>query len=199
MYNTPPADFRHQVHWALEHGYQFVPPSLVAEGRALSTDLALTFDDGLASVGENAAPFLAELGIPFTLFIISGNTGGLRLDWAGISAAHAMGAGIGSHSVSHPDFSQLSAEQSQHELLDSAAEIESRTGAHVTEFAIPFGRARNWSDAAQQTARGRYDYVYSFCQQGQFPGTIPRTPILGFDGIHGFIAALEGRLDRWHD
>ena len=199
IYDTPPDDFHRQVTWALEHGYRFVPASSVAQGAASEMDLALTFDDGLASVVQNAAPFLKELGLPSTLFVISGKTGGQRLDWGGIRAAQSMGMSIGSHSVSHRDFSTLNAAQTLEELLDSAAAIESHLGGRVGEFAIPYGKARNWSQSAQDAARARYDNIYSFCERGRFPGTIGRTALLSFDGVGGFVAALEGRLDRWHD
>ena len=42
--------------------------------------VALTFDDGFASVAEEAAPMLAERGIPATVFCVAGHLGGLN-DW----------------------------------------------------------------------------------------------------------------------
>ena len=199
MYDTPLPDFRRQVTWALEHGHRFVPAALIAEGKGSAMDLALTFDDGLASVLHNAAPFLQDLGLPSTLFVISGKTGGERLDWSGMETAQSMGMSIGSHSVSHTDFASLNAEQALDEILESAAAIESHLGSRVDEFAIPYGKARNWNQSAQDAASLRYANIYSYCERGRFPGTVGRTPLLSFDGIGGFIAAVEGRLDRWHD
>ena len=199
MYDTSLPDFRRQVTWALEHGYRFVPAALIAQGKGSAMGLALTFDDGLASVLHNAAPFLQDLHLPSTLFVISGRTGGERLHWSGMETAQSMGMSIGSHSVSHTDFASLNATQTLEELLDSADAIESHLGSRVDEFAIPYGKARNWSQSAHDAACLRYANIYSYCERGHFPGTVGRTPLLSFDGLGGFIAAVEGRLDRWHD
>jgi hypothetical protein len=74
--------FRRHLESALEAGYKFVPASEIADGRAPVNSLAITFDDGIRSAATTAAPVLAELGIPWTLFIVSGWADGDARDWA---------------------------------------------------------------------------------------------------------------------
>src|SRR5262245_1552214 len=62
--------FRRHLDVALSSGFRFVEAGPLAEGRGGPRDLAITFDDGLRSVATIAAPVLAELGIPYTLFVV---------------------------------------------------------------------------------------------------------------------------------
>ncbi|HML28745.1 MAG TPA: polysaccharide deacetylase family protein, partial [Hyphomicrobium sp.] len=59
--------FRTQIELALDNGYAFVEPALIARGLGKDRDLAITFDDGRRSVTTHAARILAEYGIPWTL------------------------------------------------------------------------------------------------------------------------------------
>ena len=62
--DLPPRRFGQQLDWALRAGYQFVPPRRIADGLGEANELAVTFDDGVASVVTNAGPILWDLGIP---------------------------------------------------------------------------------------------------------------------------------------
>src|SRR5262249_56630751 len=89
------------------------PAEVIAEPD--KPQLALTFDDGLASVLANAAPVLRHHGIPATMFVVTGWADGqppsgqehLVLDWQGVSALRKAGLSLASHSVTHPDFGRL--------------------------------------------------------------------------------------------
>src|SRR5207244_4000882 len=79
--DVSPERFRRQLELALSLGFRFVGAERVASGDALSNELAVTFDDALLSVLHNGAPVMAELGIPWTLFVVT--------DWA--SGRHSSG------------------------------------------------------------------------------------------------------------
>jgi peptidoglycan/xylan/chitin deacetylase (PgdA/CDA1 family) len=206
--DVSPARFRRQIEVALERGFRFVPASRVAGGDACADELALTFDDGLRSVAMNAAPVLGELGIPWTIFIVSGwadgDAGswadGLLLGWGEIEALMAQGAEVGSHSVTHRRMAGMTDGELAHELGDSRRLIEARLGVAPSAFAVPFGQSRDWSeDARSAAAAAGYDVVYAQAEETRPPGTVARTFVGRFDGDRIFRALLGGAFDRWEE
>lgn len=202
-----PERFREQLELALHLGYRFVPADAIAQGAARPNDLAVTFDDGLMSVASNAAPILAELAIPWTVFVVSGWTegshgfgDGVIMGWSDIEKLAAAGVEIGSHSVTHPDFGSLAAPDALEELVRSRKVLQERTGIRVKAFAIPFGQSKNWSAAARVAAeKAGYQFVYAQSALNRPAGTIARTFITRFDDHRLFKAAIEGAFDRWEE
>lgn len=203
-----PRTFRRHLEMALEAGFRFVPVSRIARGEGEDQELAISFDDGLRSVATHAAPVLNDLNIPWTCFVVTdwaeGKAdwwaGDVLLTWKEIEALAAYGASIASHSVSHPRFPTLSLDQVHHELGASRDAIRARLGIDTTEFAIPIGRAKDWSPAAMTAAReAGYELVYAGAEQSRPQGTVPRTFVTRFDGDRLFRAALRGAFDRWEE
>ena len=205
--DVSPARFAHHVELALDEGFQFVPAERIARGEGLPRELAITFDDGLASV-KNAAPVLTSYRIPFTLFVVSQWADGentqfpreLFLSWHDIDAMCARGGSIGSHSVTHPNFGRLSPEAAAAELSVSRETIASRLGTAPDSFAIPFGQSHDWTmaTAAQACAAG-YTTVYAQSETRRPEGTVPRTFITRWDTPPVFRAALAGKFDAWEE
>jgi peptidoglycan/xylan/chitin deacetylase (PgdA/CDA1 family) len=204
--DVSPDRFRKHLLTALSLGYRFRTAEELAHGGG-DKDLAITFDDGLASVGQHAASLLKELAIPYTLFIVTDWADGrqsfgpdLFLGWREIEKLVADGATIGSHSVSHPNFAQISLEEAQHQLEESARIIESRLGIKPSMFAIPMGQSKDWSPANQEqaTADG-YKTIFAQSERRHPPGTIARTFITRFDEDKLFRAALRGAFDNWEE
>lgn len=201
------AQFRGHIERALSLGYRFVPAQVVASGNSSRQELAVTFDDGLRSVATKAAPILAEYGVPWTLFVVAGWADGRHIfgdgvvmGWAEVERLAAQGVEIGSHSFSHPDFGSLSGADAYRELTESRRLIQARTGIEPSSFAIPFGRALNWSDQAQTAAKDAgYEVVFANCESLRPAGTSPRTMISRFDNGRLFDAALTGAFDEWQE
>lgn len=111
---------------------------------------AVTFDDGFVSVVENALPELERRRIPATLFVPTGSLGE-KPGWMKNSAERVLPAGtlkalnenrlvtIGSHSVTHPDFTRLEQTEADRELRESRARLEAIIGHPVTLFSFPHG------------------------------------------------------------
>ncbi len=205
--DVSPPRFRGHLELALRRGYRFVPAEAIGRSGGEPGDLAVTFDDGLRSVAENGAPILAELGIPWTLFVVSGWASGERwcdpalfLGWGDLAELARSGATLGSHSVSHPNFGRLDAPAARREMVESRRAIEANTGVAVDSFAIPFGQSRDWSEECSVIAReAGYQVVYAQAVETRVRGTVSRSFITGFDDDRIFLAALEGALDHWEE
>src|SRR5205085_3169302 len=125
----------------------------LAAGTLPDRAVALTFDDGFASVVRTAAPLLRERGLTATVFCVAGHLGGRsdwatqpsgspRLDLAGadeLAKLAAAGFEIGSHSSTHMPLAGAGAEALRQELDDSRRRLEDAVGVEVTSFAHPYG------------------------------------------------------------
>lgn len=124
------------------------------EGRSLDGAVALTFDDGFASVAEHAAPAMRARSLRGTVFCVAGHLGG-RSDWPGqpsraprralasadqLAELAAAGFEIGAHGVAHRVLAGLHDPAALREEVAGARDLlEERTGAPVTSFAYPYG------------------------------------------------------------
>jgi peptidoglycan/xylan/chitin deacetylase (PgdA/CDA1 family) len=99
--------------------------------------VALTFDAG--ANGDAVPSILSTLaaeGIPGTFFL----TGRWTTRYGELAREIARQHRVGNHSVSHPNFTELSDEQINSEVRDAAATIQQVTGADPAPlFRFPFG------------------------------------------------------------
>ena len=200
-----PRDFERHLQIAVDEGWSFATAAEVMAEPEKQL-LALTFDDGVTSVLENAAPVLRHHGIPSTMFAVSGWADGNHpagyehvLDWKGLAALQDAGMTVASHSVTHPDFGKIDAGRARSELEDSRRRLEEGLGVTVDEFAIPFGQSRNWSRAAREAAADVYGTVYAQSVETRPAGTVPRTFITRIDTPRLFRSALAGSYDHWEE
>lgn len=130
--------------------------------------VALTFDDGYASVLDTAWPILRERRLPATMYVVSGFLDGTkRFPWdralAGdprtriadrraVREVAADGMDIGSHTVTHRWLPHLALRELDRELVDSRAALEDLLGAPVSSTAYPMGGWNRQVRAATQRA-----------------------------------------------
>ena len=115
--------------------------------------VALTFDDGFASVADEAAPLLAERGLTATVFCVAGYLGRAS-DWPSQPAAALRrplaspdqlaglaraGFEIGSHGLEHAPLDGAGEEVLRREIVESRSALEGAVGVHVSSFAYPYG------------------------------------------------------------
>jgi peptidoglycan/xylan/chitin deacetylase (PgdA/CDA1 family) len=154
-----PRQLEEQLRRKLRAGYT---PATLSESRAAGRTgktLVVTFDDGYLSNLTLAAPILARLGVPGTLFVPSDYVSGGPMEWPGIerwrrgphereltpldweqvAELAGMGWEIGSHTCSHPKLTTLADDQLERELRDSRAAIEARLRAPCRTIAYPYG------------------------------------------------------------
>lgn len=165
-------DFRRHLD-VLEEWGAVVLPLEEAHRRLAAGDLperavVLTFDDGYASIVEQAWPELCHRGMPATLYAVSGFAhADQRFPWDAhscdaeltrlVSAAELRdvsdtGLDIGSHTVTHRWLPGLSAGQVAEEVTASRSALEDLLQRPVLSFAYPMGGWNAQIRAAVQRA-----------------------------------------------
>lgn len=117
--------------------------------------VAITFDDGFASVATQAAPLLLARRLPATVYCVAGLLGGTS-EWTtartpgfvgqlapgpAVAELAANGFEIGSHGFDHSPLVLDDEAVLRRELVLSREILAERTGAAVTTFAMPYGAA----------------------------------------------------------
>ncbi len=155
--HVPPDLFREHVDAIAESGQPLFTVSQVAEAlredRLPERGIAVTFDDGAASVVRNAAPLLVDRGIPATVFCVAGHLGRMS-DWpsqrprtpqfelAGameIAELASAGFEIGSHGLEHASLGEATDSVLRRELVESKDVLEQAAAVSVRAFAYPYG------------------------------------------------------------
>ena len=173
---VPDADvprFERQIAQLVRRAMPVFPDAHVKPGRGRA--VAVTFDDGLCSVFDNAQPVLAVYGVPATLFVPTGFLGASRgwvsddphpsstgdaivpADW--LKGLDRRLVRIGSHTVSHPRLASLDAGRLEAELVTSRETLEAITGARVTMLSLPYGSFNDRVLAAAE--RAGYEQVFA--------------------------------------
>lgn len=175
--------------------------------------VAITFDDGCASVVDQAAPILREHGIRATVFCVAGRLGGAN-DWPTQAAwaprlrlatadalATLVGDGweIGSHGVEHSPLANAGGDVARREVAESRQQLEQRVGAPVPSFAWPYGVRP--SDAATALIAETYEAAcaggLAVVSADADPFALPRVDAHYLRNPALLRWALAGRLDLY--
>jgi peptidoglycan/xylan/chitin deacetylase (PgdA/CDA1 family) len=157
---------------------------LLRSGRAEGA-VAITFDDGLASVARVAAPLLAERGLRATVFCVAGRLGGtsawpsapagapvLELATAAeIAELARSGVEIGCHGMEHEPLVSDDLALIERETVAAKARLEGVSGGPVRAFALPYGAPP--SDAARRLLEGTYSSTWTTALATLRPGAAP--------------------------
>lgn len=206
-----PADFRRDMEQIRAAGYEVLSLKEVLDGLSGKRNLperatAITFDDGVACVLENALPILQEFGYPSTAFIVSGLVGqhNAWVDAMGLPrrrmltrietrALAAAGVDVGSHSVNHLWLENTQPDVVLREIRDSKTMLEDMTGQPVLHFAYPFG---SWNEAVRRAVidagySGACSTIPGRTRRGADPFLLCRSEIKGRDAPWQFRAKLK--------
>lgn len=153
---VPTRQFRRIVR-SLAGSFELVPLAAVTDGHP-GGRVAITFDDGLASVYDNALPVLREFDVPATVFVTPGLVDDRKPDL--IAARHGIQAAggvmltdaqlreladsplvsIGNHTMTHRDLRRVAGPaERQREIVEARDLLEDRYGVAVEAFCYPYG------------------------------------------------------------
>ena len=157
-----PERFRRQMEFLASSPVPVVP---LDEAMRRPNCVAITFDDGFRNFLDYAAPVLDRLGLPATVFVVSGYCGRSNnwpsqpkgvldlplMDWREL-ASLPPSISIGAHTDTHPHLTALSDAECDRELRDSQDRIEQQMGRRIRCMAYPYGS----HSASVMAAAGRY-------------------------------------------
>ncbi len=183
--SVKPGDFERQLSELAGLGYRGATFSDALTLAPAEKTLVVTFDDAHRSVLELAAPAMARLGIPGTVYVPTGYAGTDRpmgwdgydvwmgtehedellcMGWDQLRGLASEGWEIGSHTHSHPRLSRLDDAGVAAELTNSRRECEERMAVPCSSIAYPY------SDYDARVVRASYEAGY------RFAATVPRGP-----------------------
>ncbi len=218
-WSVTPAQLRAHMAWVARHHHPLTLAEVLSwlEGGAELPPraVAVTFDDGFTDVLMQAAPILAEAGVPGAAFVatrlVARGAAAVAsgyvparpiMDWQQVRELHAAGWTIGSHSLTHPRLAGLPEEEARRELCESRAELEQQLGGAVRLLAYPYGTAhtvsiRDQRLAAQAGYRAAFMDMTAPITRGSDPLSLPRSKVLGTDSFPVVRASLRGEMDLW--
>lgn len=154
---------------------------------------AITFDDGLENILENALPELTKRNIPATLFIVT-DVLGSNPSWEYFGGddptkeramteeqLRRIPSGlftIGSHTMTHPVLPSLSESQMKQELEGSRIKLEKMLDREVKLLSFPYGAFD--------------DSVVKACADAQYSRVFSALPIRAFSAAREFVTGRVG-------
>jgi peptidoglycan/xylan/chitin deacetylase (PgdA/CDA1 family) len=203
-----PDGFHRQLTSLAARGYRGVTLSELAVGPTAERRVAITFDDGFASVARHAASVLDELGWPATVFCVvagaeTGRVGWLdlagappheleALRWDELRALAARGWEIGSHGCTHRLLSTLADAELAAELRESRAAVEANVGVSCRSVSYPWGELDDRVVVAARAA----GYAAGSGLAGRFARgdamRVPRVAVSRSDGDAVFAVKTSG-------
>ena len=198
-YNISPDSFRRQME-LLDRGFRGRMARL-GDLDTRENGIAITFDDGYRNTLEVAAPLLAGLKIPFTVFVAPGlvlSGDPLYLSPTALrELSSCPGVTIGAHGYSHRPLTGCDDATLAYELTQSRAWLEDLLGNAVTCLSYPHGAMdtrvrRAVSEAGYRLAACSRFGTYS---RGMELLAVPRTDVWAQDDETSFYAKLAGDWD----
>jgi peptidoglycan/xylan/chitin deacetylase (PgdA/CDA1 family) len=194
-----PADFKGQMNWLADNGYTGITMSQLFkywdDGYELpKKPVVITFDDGYPSHAKVARPVLASHKWPGVLFLELNNVGNPETAFTSKHVKQLIAAGweIDSHTITHPDLTNVGPAQLETELVGSRAKIKKMFGQPADFFCYPAGKYDDTVVAAVKDAgyKGATTVDEGIGKKSE-PFTLKRVRIDGPDGVDGFAAKMR--------
>lgn len=123
------------------------------QGTVIEPLVAITFDDGFQNIRKYGLPILERHGFPATVFLVAeycerdngwpSQPPVVRrrslLRWSEVKEMCAARITFGSHTLTHPDLTDLPRASAAEEIISSKKRIEDTIGRSVEFFAYPYG------------------------------------------------------------
>jgi peptidoglycan/xylan/chitin deacetylase (PgdA/CDA1 family) len=210
--SVKPGDFESQLEAFLERGYRPATLSAALEAPPAPKTFVVSFDDAHRSVHRLAAPVMARLGVPGTVYaptdyvdsgrpmawegydIWQGTEHEAELEcmgWEELRELAEVGWEVGSHTCSHPRLSRLGEPEIATELRRSREVCEKRMERPCESLAYPYS---DFDDRAMRAA-GAAGY--------RFAASVPRVPAAPLPlrwprvGVYHGESAKQVRMRAW--
>jgi peptidoglycan/xylan/chitin deacetylase (PgdA/CDA1 family) len=187
-------DFRHQLEWLDEHGYQAVTLEQVEEawyhgGTLPAKPIVLSFDDGYRPQFTFALPQLRKHGWAGLLNL---KAEGSDLYESNVKAMIDAGWELAAHTIHHLDLTELGPEQLEEEVAGSRAILRREYGVPVKDVGSPAGRFDATVVAAVEAAGylGATTEIPGYASRDH-PYELARFEILGSTGVSGLAEDLR--------
>ena len=210
------ARLRDQLELLVKRGYRGVTFHEAVTAPPSGRSVAITFDDGFASVLELAFPILSSLGLVGTVFVVTDfvddgqpldwfeyaawrgvDERELRsLSWAELDRLAAAGWEVGSHTRTHPRLPQIDDEALATELRGSRAACERRLERPCRSIAYPFGDVDDRVVAATRAAGYEAAAALPVGLQGGETLHWPRTGVYRKDSLRRFRLKISPTVFR---
>lgn len=181
-------DFRHQLEWLDEHGYQAVTLEQVEEswfeaGTLPPKPVVLSFDDGYRPQFTFALPQLRKHGWAGVLNL---KAEGSDLYESNVKAMIAAGWELASHTINHSDLTTLDVAALEEEVAGAREILRREYGVPVKNFCYPAGEFDATVIAAVEAAGyvGATTEIAGYAESDS-PYELARFEILGSSGISG--------------
>jgi peptidoglycan/xylan/chitin deacetylase (PgdA/CDA1 family) len=134
------ANFQEQMKYLDSNGYQTISlDQLFSDGG--QKNIVITFDDGYKNVFTNAYPIMKEFDLTGTVFVITDFVGKDRyMNWDELRELYNAGWQIQSHSLTHPNLTNISLEEAWNQIYNSKIDIEKNISQIVTFLSYPAGK-----------------------------------------------------------
>lgn len=199
-----PERFRGEVERLIDAGFELVTVAEFARragGRRPPPGLAaLSFDDGMDNNHSVLLPILRDLGVPATVYVITGLIGRPN-PWMGEGSGARMmtaeelrelvaaGVEIGAHTITHPDMAALDRGACLEEMTGSRQALEELLGTTVETFAYPY--CRYGPDAVAAAGDAGFSAAVTCLGNGSWePHELKRSMVTGRDGRVAFALKL---------
>ena len=207
------ARFREQLLWLSANARLTTLEKLLTATSDAALEVAITFDDGYASLHDEVAPLLQNLGASATVYLNSGRIAERTrnksdpalghypheqfLIWPEVQALSAAGWNIGSHGVEHLDLTAAASVLAAQQLAASKLEIANRVGRPCQDFAYTWGR---FTPALQKLVKAAGYRSAASGLHGPLRAdsdllALPRIDIRADYELADFIAAVSGQWD----
>ncbi|MGZ5438009.1 MAG: polysaccharide deacetylase family protein [Pyrinomonadaceae bacterium] len=154
--------------------------------------VAITFDDGYRDNLTIALPLLEKYSLPMTLFVVAGfvdSDGYLSEEELREMARHPL-VTIGSHGLSHPNFTLLATDEARLELKESKQRLQEIIGRKVDLLAWPYGECN--PELERLSGACGYRASWSVWKGTNGAHSRWRVPLGGRDHMIRFIAKSSG-------
>jgi peptidoglycan/xylan/chitin deacetylase (PgdA/CDA1 family) len=194
-----PADFKGQMAWLADNGYTGITMAQLFkywdQGFKLpKKPVVVTFDDGYPSQSTTARRVLASHHWPGTLFLELKNVDNPETGFTSAMVRKMIASGweIGSHTLTHPDLTTVSASQLEEEVAGSREQIATKFKVRVDYFCYPAGKFNEAVVAEVEKAgyTGATTVEEGIATPDK-PFELKRIRIDGGDGVDGFVSKIQ--------